>query len=112
MAKLEEIAVQIWLEARYLATQDYQYWLTDEEDDERADANTEFASSHPWIYKIRNSVLSQTDITVDFVMDKLALKMSERTPKSKTIIEMCLKELGYSKKRRGERNNRRMVWVK
>ena len=112
VAKLEEIAVQIWLEARYLATQDYQYWLTDTEDDERADANTEFASSHPWIYKIRYSFLSQTEITVDFVMDKLALKMSERTPKSKTIIEMCLKELGYCKKRRGERKNRRMVWVK
>ena len=112
VSELEKIAVQIWLEARYLASQDVQYWLTDMEDEQRADANTEFASSHPWIYKVRNIVLSRDEVTIDFIMDSLALRMSERNPKSKTIIEMCLKEIGYSKKRRGSRNNRYIAWVK
>lgn len=109
---ISKVAPQMWLEARYLAKQNHQHWLTDDEEELRIDTNTEFASVHPWFYRVQEIVLGKDEIKIKDIMMMMDLKTSERTPKSKTIIEMCLKQLHYSKKRRGPRGERYILWVK
>ena len=109
--ELAQIAPQLWLEARYYAHQKRQYWLTDYEDKERAKENYIFSSVHPWMYKVK-PLANRPIVKIADIMDGMFLRNSERTPKSKTIIEMCLKQLGYRKVRRRISKTREIVWEK
>ena len=110
--RLKEVAVQIWLEARYIATNnEFEHWLNEEEEEARKDINFEFASEHPWLYRIKQKLGAEKSIQIHEMMTRLDLSNNERTPRAKTIIEMCLKSLGFAKKKRGTREDRYIIWM-
>ena len=128
---LKSIAVQIWLEARYLAEQKdkngkwiHAHWLSIEEDKARADQNKLFTSFHPWKDIVLQSAentrcfthyhdkktLHQTLVSVSDIMKDMNLKTSEMNNKSKTIIEMILRESGFDKVRTTYNRKRTVAW--
>ena len=130
--KLRKNALQIWLEARYYMEQKkdgawvYPHWLNADEDKNRADANKLFTSTHPWEYDAIAAIKGPTSvvleerkakigpkyaISVHDIMMHLQLKSSERNNKSKTIIEMILRGLGFGKVRMTLNLARKVVWV-
>lgn len=126
---LKKNALQIWLEARYYAEQKddngdwkHPHWLSITEDEEREKVNELFQSVHPWTSTVLDKVRLHKDrliyhsekkycITIDAIMNAMDLKHSEKTSKSKRIIEMILRQNGFDKLRRRFDNVRTYVWI-
>lgn len=110
---LKKIAPQLWLEARYIANnKKFEHWLTEEEEIARKEINYVFTSEHPWLYRIREKVGADIKVRIPDLMNLMDLSNHERSYKSKTIIEMCLKQLGFAKTRLREEGVRAIIWIK
>ena len=129
---LQKIAVQIWLEARYLAEQKdektgkwiHPHWLSQTEESARDDANRLFASVHPWkddvieaVKSMRDKTVYQTSkgisiVSIRDIMVHMNLKTHEKNSKSKRIIEMILRESNLDKVRTSYKlQGRKTVWA-
>ena len=114
--EFKQVVEQLWAEA----LQDYKsgnrdWYLNTEEENERKLEAVHFSSIHPWkdeIKRIISNLPPGTRLTPRYIMDGLELPKHMETKGNITTIEMIMRELGYTRKRKRSGNKRFIDWGK
>ena len=121
---LRKIAPQVWLEARYLASLKdaqnnwvYIHWLNVKEEEDRITQNELYSSVHPWTHRVLKAIDLKADynnrcqiITTNAIFQAMGFKAHEMNYKSKTIIEMILRQNKFDKTRTNYNGVREYAW--